>query len=844
MIRRRERRPSPPGVVLLLLGLALLTLPVPHHLKSQETTEETGEENLDEFFEEVFGVSPEPEEQPVRLFVDREDYGIVSALVTPAGTLTAVDSDSLLSALEELLNEEGVSAVETARGEGETATVEALAEVGITVEYDRASFDLRMSVPGEYRRTRQLSIRPDRRSGEIPEGIAAVEPELFSGGSSFGGSILRRRNNEVDDTTWAGSLEMEPFFSAYDWLITGELDLFLERGEQEMEFSDIYLRRIWQENRLRLTIGDLRPGTETFQSSAPLQGVEVRREVDRQGLTGDPLTEFSLDEATEVEVVVNETVIYQQRLGPGSYEVVDLPLGAGISEIEIRFPDTPLEPLQLSRPFNSSLLPRGDQEFSHALGTTPLLWNGEAGSGEFGLSSLRLSSLHRYGFTSTLSGSAGVQLSTEAGQLSLGGDTATVAGNFGLRSAVSLAQGPGFGFGAQARYELFLQAVPFRPSLRLSAGWVGERLADPERPGGTGEPPLQFGIAYGQRIAGAVLGNLRANYRVDPDSGDGDYQISANLTSPRIEDVRFGLRLQYASDVDNPSAWGGFSGVFSIRVTPREAARFTATHALDEPRTTLALEQAGGVGREMDYSLGATAAQSFDRTTPFERFDLNGRVRGRRGSAAGSGPWRLEPEGGVSGTTATLAGQTGVLFAGDTFAWTEVLPEQSFAIVSIPEEGALSEVSLGAGNPPLVVEPGFLGARAVRGREAYQPIFLSLDPGALPLGYELTNPRVAALTGSATGTIVIPELAGVVFVRGIITDPGTGEPVTLVTGRVYPEGGSQQSQLVFSNREGRFEAAGLEAGSYVFEASDGRSGRFVVPEQTVGLYDIGTLEVE
>ncbi|MFW6329816.1 MAG: hypothetical protein ACOC28_06930, partial [Alkalispirochaetaceae bacterium] len=239
-------------MVLLLLGLALLTLPVPHHLKSQETTEEAGEENLDEFFEEVFGVSPEPEEQPVRLFVDREDYGIVSALVTPAGTLTAVDSDSLLSALEELLNEEGVSAVETARGEGETATVEALAEVGITVEYDRASFDLRMRVPGEYRRTRQLSIRPDRRSGEIPEGIAAVEPELFSGGSSFGGSILRRRNNEVDDTTWAGSLEMEPFFSAYDWLITGELDLFLERGEQEMEFSDIYLRRIWQENRLRL----------------------------------------------------------------------------------------------------------------------------------------------------------------------------------------------------------------------------------------------------------------------------------------------------------------------------------------------------------------------------------------------------------------------------------------------------------------------------------------------------------------------------------------------------------------------------------------------------------------
>lgn len=832
--------PAPRGSLWWLICLSLLLLLLPTALYSQES-----DEDLDRFFEEVFGVSPDPVDQPVRLLVDGTDYGVVTALVTPAGTLTAFRTESLLEQLQELLNEDGVSAVREAASEDGTVSVDALAEAGVVAEYDRGSFVATLVIPGEYRRVQQLSVRPDSTPRSIPEGITAVEPAELSGGASVGGSATRRQNEDVGVTRWAGTVEMKPFMSAFDWLLRGEFDLLLEEEGEELDASNIYLRRFWPESSLRLTAGDVVPGTAMFQSGRPIQGVELRREVERDGVIGDPLAEFSLDDAAEVELAVNGNVMYDQRLGPGSYEVVDLPIGSGISEVEIRFPGSAQEPIKLSRPYKSTLLPRGEQEFSHTLGTKPILWNDESSPSEFSSEYLRLSSLHRYGFTTGFTGSGGAQLSPKVGLLSVGGDTATLFGNFGLSTGFSLSEEVGFGFGTRSTYELLLSSIPVRPSFRFSVGWIGETLADPDRPVGFGERPLQVGAAYGQRLAGGFIGSLRGTYRVDPDDRSGDYQVSANLSSPRINEVRLGLRLQYASEVEEPSAWGGFRGVFSLRFAPRRGPRVTTSQELAEPRSTIAVEQSGPTpGSSGHYAISAEGSHSYDREMPFERLGLSGRISGRRGVAATGGSWLFAPDGELSTTTATVTGETGLLFAGETFAWSRVRPEQSFAIISIPREGALSQVAVEGGSSPTVVRPGFFGAAAVQKSDPYEPLYLSLSPGALPLGYELTDSRVAALTGLGTGTVISPELKGIVFVRGVLTDPDTGEPITLLPGRVYPAGESERSQLVFSNREGRFEAAGLTTGSYVFESADGRRGTFTIPPGSAGLYELGALEVE
>lgn len=823
----------------LLLGLSLLLVLLPVALYSQES-----EEELDRFFEEVFGVSPDPVDQPVRLLVDGTDYGLVTALITPAGRLTAFRTDSLVSQLQELLNEPGTSAVREAAAEDETVSVDALAEVGMAAEYERTAFVVTLAIPGEFRRTQQLSVRPDRSPGAVPEGVTAVEPAELSGGTSVGGSVTRRQNNDIDSTRWAGTVEMKPFLSAFGLLLRGEFDLLLEEEGRELDASNIYLRRFWPESSLRLTAGDVVPGTEMFQSARPIQGMELRREVERDGVIGDPLAEFTLNDAAEVELAINENIVYQQRLGPGSYEVVDVPMGTGISEVEIRFPESLREPIRLSRPYKSTLLPEGEQEFSHSFGTKPILWSEESSPSDFTSDDLRLSSLHRYGFNTNFTGSAGLRLSPKAGQLSLGGDTATLLGNFGLATGVSLSEEVGVGLGARSTYELFLSSLPVRPSFRLSVGWIGETLSDPERTTGFGEPPLQFGAAYGQRIAGGFTGSLRGEYRVDPDDGSGVYRGSMNLSSPRINEVRLGLRLEYASEVEEPSAWGGFRGLFSLRFSPRRGPRITSSQQLAEPEAVIAVEQSGRMQGAGQYSLSAEGSQSYDRELPFERFGLSGRIGGRRGDVGAGGSWLFSRSGELSASNATISGETGVLFAGETFVWSPVRPEQNFAIISLPRAGELSEVSVEGGSSPVTVRPGFLGAATIRSREPYEPIYVSLSPGSLPLGYELADRRVAALTGLGTGTVIEPELKGVVFVRGVLADPESGEPIALLPGRVYPAGESERSQLVFSNGEGRLEAGGLTSGSYVFESADGRRGTFTIPQGSAGLYELGTLEVE
>ena len=800
-------------------------------------------EDLDAFFEEAFGIAPEPVEQPVRILLDGEEYGILTALVTPAGTFTAIEAEGLIEALGELLNEEGIAAVREAADEEGLLSAEALAELDISVEYDRTAFVANLAVPGRYRGVQRLSVYGGRGGApSIPSSVPVIEPALVSGGSALRGAVGRSTVAGAEEPNWDGSISMTPFFSAYDWLLTGSVEYSAE-DEPTVDADNVYLRRLWPDERLELTIGDVSPGRAPFQNTEPMQGVKFTKGVDARPIYGDPLAELTIDDSQDIEVYVNDNRVYRRTLGPGRYEITDIPLSPGMSEVEVRFPDSDREPVLLSLPYGSELLPEGEQSYSYALGVAPLLWDEARSPGDFETDLLRLNGYHRYGVTREIAAGAGIQGSPEAGLLSLEGDTATPFGNIGLESAFSLSRRASPGWGVGVTYGLFFPASAARRSLRFSSRWIDENLATPRNPEGSEEKPLQFTLAYGQRLPLGYSATTRGNLRIDPFAGEADYGVGVSLNSPRIQQMRLSAQLRYEGAVADNSD-GTFSGSIYFTFTPDGFPTVTARQDLAAPESSITLQQSGVLESGSSYNASLGTTQNFGENLPLERVSLNGGLQGRRGGVSGRSYAAVEPDGGFRGSGFGLSGETGLYFAGGSFGWARNSGVQSFALVSVPEGQGLSEVAVGRGSSPESATPGFLGTVVLKSPRPYEPILVNLTPASLPLGYELTPSRAAVETGQGTGAVITPQLEGTVFVRGVLLDPESGEPVTLATGRVYPEGDPERSNLFFTNREGGFEAQGLRAGDYAIKLTGGGRATVTIPSGTAGLYRLGEIELE
>ena len=71
-----------------------------------------------------------------------------------------------------------------------------------------------------------------------------------------------------------------------------------------------------------------------------------------------------------------------------------------------------------------------------------------------------------------------------------------------------------------------------------------------------------------------------------------------------------------------------------------------------------------------------------------------------------------------------------------------------------------------------------------------------------------------------------------------------GEPVALLAGKATEVGSDREPVLVFTNRDGRFGAPGLRAGTWIIEMPGDPPLKFkmVIPEDSQGVFRLGDLK--
>jgi outer membrane usher protein len=823
---------------------------------------------------------------PVPVRDDKVDVGEV-VLRIGADDSVEIPKKALTSVLEGVLEPSAAGRLAALADRDGYVALAALAESGVDLELDRAALALRLRPKAEQRAPGDITLqRPTaRRASSL-----ASRPALLAGYLNVVAGIDHRWATPATPAATSGRLEL---FSAlrfwgivleHDMVYDGLVDPFLcprgaicayahESGLERRRSRIVHDRPEWQ---LRLQAGDVDVQTTALQRGSELLGIAIEKSPRKlePGTSIRPVgrSAFFLENAAEVEVVVNGSVLHKVRLRGGRYNLTDLPLGAGSNEVVLRITDDrgAQRTLTFTQFYDASLLGAGVSEWSLAGGVLSYVSDSER---RYRDEQLLATGFYRRGLSDTVTAELHAQADRRIVMGGVGVFAMTPWGVLGAEAALS--EGPtGTGLALLGRLERSNVAGPFTlwtglpESLRLGFEYrssafrtAGEQVVTasgvifPEhsywlRLDGAYSVPLPRGMALG--LSGRYQFHDPAAVRLSPYSFEGDrYGVDLTLSAPIGPAVMGSLSAGWSNETSYAFLTHGrmqpdFRVMARASWRPGPGTSVSASYDSLERETTLSgrLEAGNGVGRwETSVDLEHEGRYDRGRATAQAAYWGNRLEARATHSATTTGmPWA--DTGVTSGDQRTsLRLGTAIAFADGAVAIGPPVRGQAFAIVEPHASLAGRRVTVGE-SAHVVAETDWLGPAVVTDLPAYANRTLPVDVDDLPLGYSLGQGALETHAPYRGGyRVTVGSDYSVTAVGTLLGHDG--RPLALLTGVAQQPGRPEKQVAFFTNSAGRFGADGLAPGAWHLEmATEPAPTHFVidVPAGTDGLYRAGTLQ--
>jgi outer membrane usher protein len=348
---------------------------------------------------------------------------------------------------------DGEGLVRLARLGGEV-TLDELRAGGLAFDFNRSLLELHFSPDLDQRGETELSLGGYRKRAESS---VAIAPAFYSGylnlllgvdhlWQSGQGNIDGSETGFRLDTQ--GAMRVGDLVIENDAVYQGAVDPFIcpidaycvyqhEEGFKRRATRIVYDR---PEDRVRVQLGDADTLATGMQNSPALLGMSIEKSY-RKLAPGDNVRptgsqSFQLVRPSQVDVIVNGTLLRRFDLRPGSYNLQDLPLGIGGNDVELVITDDTggRESIRFTQYFDHNLLAAGKSEWAVAGGVTSLLLDNEREYREgdyFGTAFLR------YGLSNELTAETNIQADARVLMGGFGVFRATAWGAFGLEASVS-----------------------------------------------------------------------------------------------------------------------------------------------------------------------------------------------------------------------------------------------------------------------------------------------------------------------------------------------------------------------------------------------------------------------
>ena len=825
--------------------------------------------------------SSKPINMPVPFLLGKQELGSITVRINPGDTVL-VPKAALAELLKPVLAADAARRLAAVAGTDGYASIEATKAAGFNLTFDRSLLALVFAPKADDRSTGKLSLGGGRAAlrGTNP---SAAAPAAISGFVNFDGGIDHDWAMAGQDTL---SLDVRPVLRIGqaavegDWAYqsngaefvcpSGAICLNDHTGGLKRRFTRVIYDR--PDDLLRFELGDVEALGTDFQSPGETLGLSIERSSAKlaPGSVISPTagSAFKLDRPSDVDVIINGTVVKHLHLEAGPYDLTDIALRSGANDIVLKITDdTGVSRSQsFTTFFDGALLATDESQWAMTGGVPSFTANDE----RVYRSGIVTGAVHyRRGLTNTLTGEVQMQADTEGGEAGSRILTALPLGFASLGGAVSLSKA-GTGFGGRAAWTLANTRLLMRgsrtgrESIGLSADFRSATFRQPGQYLATAGDVIypqydyswRFDGTYSAPITDTISASLSGHYAfanraaaARPYTFTGDrYALDLSLSAPLMETMTGSVTVGYANDAQfgSGSDAGALHAGFRISLRPDEHTQISSSA---ETRSKTA-------------DLSATTERHFggDQWTGAVNVSENGgNDTGALGAAVGYAGNRLEarlsqragfsgiaagdPSLPVSNQRTSLRLGSAIAFADGHFAIGAPIRGNGFAIVYPHKSIAGKHITVGDPGSPRA-SSDWLGPALVRDLPAYAPSSLPVDVADLPVGYSLGQGAFDVVAPLRGGYALEVGSSASVSAYGTLQN-AAGEPIALLTGTASPEGNPAKQIAIFTNGAGRFGADGLSPGRWIIEmATDDTPTRFaiVIPEGATGLFKAGTLK--
>ncbi len=807
---------------------------------SQSLTQGSESSELDEarLFEQVFGKpqGTDLDQIEVPLILNGRSHGNIIVHPHSEVARVTVAANAFWPLAQDTLNETVQANLKLASDSDGQLSLLALQAEGLEAHFDRRQLQLHIDVPPDLR---LASINSIGESSEQPNESELTLPGQLSG-------YLNLRGSQT--INWAGEdtglkplgLQLDGAINWQGWVLEAQGQATLG---QSWQLDRLSIVRDAPEQAIRYTIGDLSVSTAGYQTSPSMFGVSVARNFSLQPFrVARPTSNYSffLERASTVDVFVNDELKTTLRLEAGPQDIRDLPLKTGINDIRLEITDDlgQTETLNFSTGVAGELLAEGVHQFAYSAGFPTIE---QQPFKSYDLSRPTLSLFHRVGLTPNLTLGGYLQGDTTQQMVGTDGTWATKIGNLGWDIAASHHTDYGVDIAAKLFYE-WIEA-PDQSSqqrrLRTALEYRGEEFSVLGQESPDGSTALNLSIAYQQVLFENIRASVNGEYQISRQENNA-YNIGVNLSRPFGQGLNLNLGYNYGQDSSRQT-----NHRFSIGLSgalPFAGQRFNTR---TEFNNTLEPNNALNWSYSPSHTLG-NISPNLTLTQSPERYGLNGRLQyqGYRNTLGLNHQFTLprETDGSIENSS-TVTWGTAIAFVDGVWGWSRPI-DNSFALVTRQGSAVGNIVRV---NPTLSGDMAQANGSgpAVLSVAPYSLSRLSLDAPDLSLGEDLGQTSHQLLPTYRSGTLIRTGTEATVFLRGVLID-NAQKPISLQQGWIKSLSDPDWPTAdFFTNRTGRFAAAGLKPGRYQLQLSSIEGGilEFEISEEQQGHYDTGTLQI-
>ena len=741
------------------------------------------------------------------LMIDNRYLGDIPVRIEPDGGVS-FEVERLLNLLEGQFDPIVLTSVRQRAVEGRVRPFEDPS--GFVLHFDEALQELQVRAPGSLRTVETISIAGGQRSSSDVRLRRAAPLSAY----------VTFDVTQSWDHSAADAREPMQGFVETGIRLFGDRGIFFEGralyeegAEEEFRRGDARLVYDHVESMISASLGDIRYGASTFQSAPPMGGIVIERLFSLQ-----PTRSYRpagrraivLDRRTAVDVIVNGVEMRRLDLLPGRYDLRDFPFVEGANDVVLALVDElgQRELIDLRGYFDADLLAPGVSEFSYAFGA---LATSETEGISYDTDATLYSMFHRIGVSSTVTLGVNAQGGHDADLYGVEMLWASPIGTIGLDYAHSENAALGAGDAALLRYEYQPQVKPggFSWSFGFSSQWQSEQFA---------------AIGATQTFSDFVTQNDATLRFYHPDWGTTTFGAGYDQPRDTAAPERYEASFTYARRL-----WGNLFGSFQVRHREEGDVRETSGAI----SLALRLDRRNQVTLRHD-TRAQTSELDWFRTGSYGVGGVSTNVRvGHNedtGESYGSGALsyfgnRFEAT--LSNDSRTIGLQDNALASRSTarvgasvaYAGTQIAIGRpvrgAFAIVNAHESLEGRQILLGGGADTRPrAQTGWFGPALVPNINPYSIESVSFDVENLPPGYDLGAGQLDFRASRGAGfNIKVGSDANLTILAQIV-DP-SGAPVMMAGGELRSlSDETREPILAFTNRNGRFVAAGVAPGRY------------------------------